>query len=1155
MRWFVWLMAMLIVLPAAGQERLGFFRDPALHGDTLVFVAEGDLWRVDVEGGPAQRLTAHTGKERAPRISVCGNYVAFAAEYEGPVETFVIPIEGGRPERLTFEPNASVPVSWTLEGRVVYTTSQYSTLPRSQLAAVSRDGTEHDILPLSQAADGVYDDRGERLFFVRPSRQSSSTRNYEGGRARNIWRFDGEGKEAVNLTEDHPGEHYNPMWWDGRVYFISERSGTRNLWSMKPDGGDKAQLTFHERWDVRQASISGGRVAYQRGADIHLLDLDTRWDRVIPIELVSDFDQLRERWVGNPMSYFSSANIHPDGESVALTLRGRVFVAPAGQGRIVRASREEGVRYRDAVFMPDGETLLALSDKTGELEFHTLPVRGLGEPEAITDDGSTIRFQAYPSPDGKRIAYTDRERRLWVMELETDEKKKASTNQQGVGDLAWAPCSHWLAFGQTASNTYRQIWLYDVDNDESHAITTDRVNSLSPSWDPDGEWLYFLSDRDLRSLVTHPWGPRQPEPYFDEVMRIYKVALQSGLRSPFKPDDELMDLDEEEENGNGGEEEPEENGDKEDPGDNDEDNGPIEVTDRDGDNDKEEDKDKDRDNGKKEKEDARKDEKDKDTEAKEEKDEDANGDEEEAEEEERTVIEFDGMERRVHALPLPSGNYGNLTVNSRALFFTDRDSGRGGGTHLAAVRITNDSPSVNRIVTSITKYRLAQEGDHILIRRGGSLFIIRATGSSPGNLSDHQVSLSGLSFSLDVREDWRQIYMEAWRNQRDIFYDPDMHGLDWEAKRDKYLPLVDRVTTREELNEVISMLMAELSALHINAYGGDIRRDTDGVSVATLGAYLERDEDASGYRIARIYEADPDYPEWFGPLREPGLDIEEGEVITAINGTSTLSARHPNELLRNQQGQQVLLELGGADGNGETRERIVRPTTNESLLRYRDWKYSRRVAVEEASDNRLGYIHLSAMGGANLGEWYREFYPVFNREGIIIDMRANRGGNIDSIILGKLLREAWSYHQERAMEPSWNMQYAFRGHTVVLVDETTSSNGEGFTEGFQRLGLGTVIGTRTWGGYIWIAAGQTVLSDGGNALAPHMGVYSEDGEWIIERHGVEPDITVDNLPHATFKGEDAQLDAAIEYLLDKLEEEPVEVPQPPPYPHIDDIRF
>ncbi|MFP4192833.1 MAG: S41 family peptidase, partial [Candidatus Hydrogenedentota bacterium] len=519
-----------------------------------------------------------------------------------------------------------------------------------------------------------------------------------------------------------------------------------------------------------------------------------------------------------------------------------------------------------------------------------------------------------------------------------------------------------------------------------------------------------------------------------------------------------------------------------------------------------------------------------------------------------TEIEFEGMERRVHRVPVSSGNYGDLSVNGHALFFTTRDTGHGANTHLAAVRITNDGPSVDRLLSNIRQYHMAQEGDHLFVR-GSSLWIIPATGSGPGDLGQHEIDLSSLAFSFDVREEWRQIFMDAWRNQREIFYDPNMHGLDWEAKREKYLPLVDRVTTRNELNQVINMLMAELSALHIRAFGGDTPEGDTQVSVATLGARLKRDEEAGGYRIARIYRTDPDYPEWFGPLHEPGLDIEEGEIITAINGVSTLSVRHPNQLLRNQAGKQVLLELRNAEDEDETRERIVRPTSDEQQLRYRDWKYSRRAAVEEASDNRLGYVHLSAMGGGNLSEWYRQFYPVFDREGLIIDMRGNRGGNIDSIILGKLLREAWSYHIQRHGEPSWNMQYAFRGHIAVLVDETTSSNGEGFTEGFKRLDLGTVIGKRTWGGYIWINAGRTQLADGGNALAPHMGVYSEDGEWLIERHGVEPDIVVDNLPHATFKGEDAQLDAAIEHLLDKLKEDPVEVPEPPPYPETEDLRF
>jgi tricorn protease len=333
--------------------------------------------------------------------------------------------------------------------------------------------------------------------------------------------------------------------------------------------------------------------------------------------------------------------------------------------------------------------------------------------------------------------------------------------------------------------------------------------------------------------------------------------------------------------------------------------------------------------------------------------------------------------------------------------------------------------------------------------------------------------------------------------------------------------------------------------LHTSVRGGDLREGEDDVGVPSLGARLTRDDVADGYRIDYIYQADPDYPKERSPLDHPELNVDEGDVITQINGVSTLSVTGIGELLRNQAGKQVRLAITKADG--ESFDAIVIPTSNSYQLRYDDWEYGRRRMVEERTDNSIGYVHLQAMGPGDLEQWYREFYPVFDRPGLIVDVRHNRGGNIESFILAKLMRTAWMYWKEREFRTSWNMQYAFRGHIIVLCDELTASDGEAFAEGFQRLGLGKVLGTRTWGGEIWLSSSNT-LSDNGLARAPMMGVYGPDGKWLIEQIGVIPDIEVDNPPHATFNGEDAQLDAAIAYLLAEIEKDPRDVPEPPAFP-------
>ncbi|UCD25638.1 MAG: PD40 domain-containing protein [Gemmatimonadota bacterium] len=1052
------------------QGTLGFYRFPALSGDTIVFAAEGDLWKVPTVGGVAQRLTTHHAEETNPIISPDGQTLAFTARYEGPAEVYTMPLSGGVPTRRTYEAETSVAKTWTPDGRLVYGTVHYSTIPKPMLVRLNlADGTR-SLVPLISATEASYDASGTTLYFVRPAFHNNVTKRYTGGTARDVWRFREGTAEAVELTGGFDGESHSPMWWNGRVYFVSDRDGTMNIWSMDENGGDLQQHTQHSGWDVKNPSLSQGRIAYQLRVDLRLYDIASGQDREIPITLASDFDQLREKWVSDPMRYLTSAHIHPEGESVVLTARGRVFVAPVGDGRLVRASRKDSVRFRDVVFMPDG-SLVGLSDETGELEFVRIPANGVGNDERLTNDGTILRFRGVPSPDGSWIAYDDNNGDLWVLNVESGEQTLISENREGIGDFSWSPDSRWLAYTMTAMNLFRQIKLHNVEDGATVPLTSDRVNSFSSAWSPKGDFLYFLSDRNLRSLVGSPWGTRQPEPYFDKPIEVFEVSLRSGLRSPFKPDDELSAAAERGQSAD-------ERGESESSG--------VEPV----------------------------------------------------------QIDVDGLMFRVRQVPVPSGNYSSLYANESGLFWRARESGPGADTHLMALEFDNEDVEPVTVVEDVGGVELSLNGKKLLVRRGSNLYVIDARPARAGDLNDDRIDLSGWTFAIDVRDDWRQIFIDAWRLERDYFYDPNMHGVDWDATLAKYLPLVDRVTTRNELSDLIGRFVGELSALHTSVRGGDLRSGQDNVSVASLGARIFRDPEAGGYRIDYIYQSDPDYPDEMSPLADPDLNINEGDIIQAVNGVGVLDVPDIGALLRNQQGKQVLLSVRSG---GDARDVIVVPTSNEYNIRYSDWEYTRRQIVEQEGEGAIGYVHLRAMGGGNITEWYRQFYPVFNRQGLIIDVRHNRGGNIDSFILEKLMRQAWMYWQGRVGQPTWNMQYAFRGHMVVLVDQETASDGEAFADGFRRLGLGPVIGVRTWGGEIWLSSSNR-LSDGGLARAPMTGVYGPEGEWLIEQIGVIPDMEVDNLPHATFNGSDAQLDAAIAYLKQQIELDPRTVPPPPAFP-------
>jgi tricorn protease len=1063
----------LATTPLAAQPGVrGFYQHPTLHGETIVFAAEGDLWQVPATGGLARRLTSHPAEESHPVVSPDGTTLAFTARYEGQTEVYTMPLSGGLPTRRTWEGEASLATAFTPNGELVYTTTKYSGIPKPQMVRVNLSDHVRTLIPLAGASEGHYDASGRALYFVRPGFHNNVTKRYTGGTARSVWVFRDGATEAQRVTPEWRGESHTPLWFNARVYFVTDRDGTMNIWSVTESGGDLQQHTRHSGWDVIRPSMHNGRIVYQNGADLWLLDTRSNNTQRVDITIASDLDQLRQRWVSEPLQYLSSAHLSPTGDRVVLTSRGRVFVAPAGPGRLVRASLKDSVRYRDAVFMPDGKSLLALSDERGELEFARVPANGVGTDSLLTRDGTVLRFEGTPSPDGAWIAWADNNNDFHLRNLRTNEVRKLNLNTEGIGDRSWSPDSRYLVWEHVERNTFTRLMLYDVAANRSTPLTSDRVNSFSAAWDPKGDFLYFLSDRNLRTSVGSPWGARQPDPYFDKQIEIYQLALRTGVRSPFRAPDEL--------------------------------HAATDTAARPANN----------------------------TTAP------------AARPAARADVRIDtaNIMRRIDRVPVPAGNYSQLVTNADALFYLARGETR---TDVHALRRAHKAEAVP-IVEGARSLELSRDGKKLLVRRADALHVIDARAVKPGNIADSRVDLTGWRFAIDVRDDWRQLFTDAWRLERDYFYDPGFHGIDWAATLAKHQPLVERITTRQELSVLIGWMVGELSALHTSVGGGDLRRAPDIVNTASLGAHLVREPARGGYRIARIYEADPDYPDQRAPLADPYLEIAAGDVITAVNGTRTLDAPDIGELLRDQTGKQVLLTI--ARGSS-TRDVVTTPIGNESNLRYTDWELSRRRAVEAASNNTIGYVHLRAMGADDVNQWYREFYPAFNRQGLIIDVRQNRGGNIDSFILDKLMRKAWMYWKGRAGEPTWNMQYAFRGHMVVLVDAETASDGEAFADGFRRLGMGVVIGTRTWGGEIWLS-GVNTLTDGGVARAPMTGVYGPEGKWLIEQIGVIPDIEVDNLPHATFNGKDAQLEAAIAHLKQKIAEDPRDVPKPPAYPRV-----
>ncbi|MCY7389665.1 MAG: PDZ domain-containing protein, partial [Burkholderiales bacterium] len=1006
---FLALAALFSATLATGHAAEGYYRQPAISNDSIVFVAEGDLWRTALVGGAAQRLTTNLAAESSPAISHDGKWIAFTARYEGPAEVYLMPVTGGAPTRLTFDGDIATVQGWTPEGKVLYSTPRYSGKPDTRLYTIDPVSRVSTPIPLHQAAEGCY--LGSSLFFARQEPISDNVKRYQGGLAQKIWRFDGL-KEAAPLTADHAGTSRQPLCGNDRVYFISDRDGTLNIWSMSSEGRDLKQHTRHTEFDVRGASISadGKRIAYQRGADIHVLDTTSNVDTRLSISLQSDFEHTRTRWVKNPWDFVSAIAPSPTGDRVAITARGQVFVMPVGNGRRVEVTRTSDVRAREGVFSHDGKSLFTFADKSGEVELWRFPANGVGEARQLTFKATVLRYKAFPSPDGKWVAHFDKDRHLYLLNLASGADKLIDRSKVDAYEAVdWSPDSRWIVFNKSAENQFESLHLLEIATGKITQLTSNRYDARDAAFSPDGKWLFFLGDRSLRSVVTSPWGQRNPEPFFDRQTRIYGLALDPQARWPFLPKDELQkpELDK-----------------KPEP--------PMSTPAADGKTDsKGEIKN------------------DTDTKA----DEKRDGKENNKPSPKPSPLVLAGLTERLYEVPTPAGNYRRLATDGKRLYFVAIETTVERKLSLRSMAIEAPNPlppTVELFFDEIRSYELTQDRKKLLVRKANDLFMFDVGKSAPP-VPEHvkfAINLRDWSIPINPREEWRQMFVDAWRMHRDYFFDKNMHGADWLKARARYEPLMARVTDRSEVNDVIAQMSAEAVALHSQVGAADLRKGEDTVDVAGLGAELVKT--AEGFRVARHYGGDPELLEERSPLARPEVNIKVGDIITTVNGVGVNAMMSVGELLRNQAGKQVL--LGVSRTGVKSREVIVTPITARADrdLRYLTWEQERSSRAEKASGNRIGYVHLQAMGAADIARWAREFYPVFQRDGLIIDLRHNRGGNIDSWIIEKLQRRAWHFWQSRQSDMLFaNQQLAFRGHVVALIDGATYSDGETMAEGLK----------------------------------------------------------------------------------------------------------
>jgi tricorn protease len=1061
----------------------GYYRQPAIHGDTIVFVAEGDLWRVSTSGGDAQRLTTHPGPESFPAISPDGRWLAFSARYEGPMEVYVMSMAGGPPTRLTYDGGANARVQgFTPDGKVLHSTTRLSGKPSSTMYAIDINTKARTQLPLAQVAEGCY--HGNVLTFTRLARPSDNVRNYRGGLVQTLWRFDGN-SEATPLSQSYAGTSRMPMCTsNGRVAFLSDRSGVMNVWSMRADGSDMKQHTDHRHWDVQHARAHGNVIVYQHGADVRVVNLTTNQDRVIPIRLVSDFDQLRTRWIKTPMERVTHLSLSPTGDRVALTTRGQVHVLPTGPGRRVDLAKRSDVRLLNTAFSRDGKSLYVVSDETGDLEVFQYAANALSPGKPLTREPVPNRRTLSVSPDGKWIANTARDNVLRLIDTASGTTRTIKTPSAfDIESVTWSPDNHWLALVLDATNAQSQIVLLEIASGQFTPVTSDRYDSRSPAFSPDGQFLYFLSDRNFQSIVRGPWGPRNPSPFFDRLSKVYAVALQPEAKWPYAVRNELS---------------PPVPRPAPPPA------APADAGAA-------------------------------------------------ASAPKVAAISIANIAERLYEVPLPAGNYSQLATDGRRLYYISADTAyvRKNTLRTLPIEPTGLVPPTSEVFfDDVRSYELSGDLKKLLVRRNNDLFVFDAGAKAPTDITKSAVNTRDWVLQVDPRTEWTQMFHDAWRMHRDDFWDPRMNGADWLAVRKKYEALLPRVTERGELDDLLAQMVAELSTLHSQIVPGDDRKGTDDIDAATLGAQLRFTPE--GYVVEQLFNGDPELIEERSPLARTEVNVRVGDRITHANGVILNTVHALEKELRGQANKQVLLSTLSADG--KTRDVIVTPVTaqRDFQLRYLHWERERLERTEQATNRRVGYIHLQAMREPDMARFVREFYPAVNREGLILDLRSNTGGNIDSWVIERLQRRAWHFWKSRQSETTYpNQQLAFRGHIVALVDSNTYSDGETISEGLKRLGIAKLIGTRTAGAGIWLSD-QNTLRDGGRMRAAETGVFVDtpnENRWIIEGEGVTPDIEVDNLPHATFRGEDAQLEAAIKYLTEKIASQPVRPPRVPGPPN------
>jgi len=1099
------LLAVSLAAPsrAADSSPDGFYRFPSAGGGTIVFASEGDLWRVAEGGGAATRLTAYEGDERFPRISPDGRLIAFTAQYDGNDDVYVMPAKGGEPLRLTFHPASDQTLGWTADGRILFRSRRDHPHGDNRCYTIDPAGGVAKMIPLEPAAWLAFEPGGSRIALQKIGLEYHTWKRYQGGEAEQIYVGTLEPLAFTEITH-WDGKDAFPMWAsDGRIYFLTDRWGRPNLASMMPDGSDVKRHTTFEDYDVRWPSMGDGRIVYQHGGDIWSYELASARNEIVPIVLPSDRLQVRERFV-DPMAGLGTWGLSKDGERIALETRGDLFVTRTHEkGLIRRLTQDSAARTKFPAFSPDGKSIAAWTEVEGEEQLflhsadNSAPAKQLGKVPPGWHYGPTW------SPDGKRLAWGDQTYHLFVSDASTGDVSDVGRSEWEITQDAWSPDSRYLAYTVSLPNGFSQVKIWDAKDGSTHDVTDPFFNTFSPSWDRKGKYLFVLSDRYVNPRLDR----FEARFIVDEATLPCVIALQADGKLPFGA-----------------------RGDVDPPKDDDEKDGKDESST---------------------------------TKAKPRKDDVRSDDSKKKKEEDEKVkpirIDFDDIASRIVQVPIAPANYAGLwAVEGKLHLLRSKNEGMmppdGGddeeessGADLLTYDIEKEKLST--LASNVMSYDVSMDGKVLVYRtKDGFTRVEAGATEAPKDeaAAEAKVKLDGWSLSIDPRAEWKQMLREAWRLQRDFFYDPRMHGVDWNATWAQYDALADRMATRDDLADMLGELLGELDVGHAYKWGGDMRR---GKSVGTglLAADLTPDAKTGAWRIDRIYRGDYPDTEWSSPLARADLRVKEGQWLVAIDGRALAPGEDYLRRLANRAGQEVELSINDAPRMAGARRVVVKTVGSDTRIRYASWIRDMRAYVAKKTNGQVGYIHLYDMGGLGLRQFARDFPPQWNKRGLIIDDRWNHGGFVATMILAHLDRKLLSVGGTRYADSLYTSpDRASRRYLVALINRQGGSDCETLAQGFREFGLGPVIGTRTWGGWVGIR-GDKALRDGGMTTQPEWGGWDARGQaWMIEGHGVDPDIVLDLQPDGLLHGNDVQLDRAIEELTTSIARDPHDLPKAPP---------